>query len=69
MKLKFGFVKVRYRRLKNANRLFTPCALVNLFPVRRNVKSSRTRGGRPRCLRFDFMHDVSDTNEPRDDTA
>ena len=35
MKLKFGFVKVRYRGLaKNANRLFATCALVNLFMVR-----------------------------------
>ena len=35
MKLKFGFVKVRYRGLgKNANRLFATCALVNLFTVR-----------------------------------
>ena len=32
MKLKFGFVTVRYRGLtKNANRLFATCALVNLF--------------------------------------
>jgi len=32
MKLKFGFVKVRYRGIaKNANRLFATCALVNLF--------------------------------------
>jgi IS5 family transposase len=38
MKLKFGFVKVRYRGLKkNANRLFTTCALVNLFLVRRKL--------------------------------
>ncbi len=30
LKLKFGFVKVRYRGLqKNANRLFASCALVN----------------------------------------
>jgi IS5 family transposase len=36
MKLKFGFVKVRYRGLaKNANRLFATCALVNLFMVRK----------------------------------
>jgi IS5 family transposase len=35
MKLKFGFVKVRYRGLgKNANRLFATCALVNLFTTR-----------------------------------
>ncbi len=35
LKLKFGFVKVRYRGLKkNANRLFAACALVNLFLVR-----------------------------------
>ena len=32
LKLKFGFVKVRYRGLdKNANRLFVTCAPVNLF--------------------------------------
>ncbi|MGD1081466.1 MAG: transposase [Candidatus Sulfotelmatobacter sp.] len=31
LKLKFGFVKVRYRGVdKNANRLFVTCALVNL---------------------------------------
>ena len=35
LKLKFGFVKVRYRGLrKNANRLFATCALVNLFNTR-----------------------------------
>src|SRR6266699_6772265 len=38
MKLKFGFVKVRYRGLdKNANRLFVTCALVNLFLVRKRL--------------------------------
>ena len=38
MKLKFGFVKVRYRGLvKNANRLFAICALVNLFIVRNRL--------------------------------
>ena len=38
MKLKFGFVKVRYRGLwKNSNRLFTTCALVNLFLVRKQL--------------------------------
>jgi transposase, IS5 family len=38
MKLKFGFTKVRYRGLrKNANRLFTTCALVNLFLVRKRL--------------------------------
>ena len=38
MKLKFGFVKVRYRGLKkNANRLFATCALVNLFVSRRKL--------------------------------
>jgi IS5 family transposase len=38
MKLKFGFVKVRYRGLaKNANRLFATCALVNLFLVRQKL--------------------------------
>jgi len=38
MKLKFGFVKVRYRGLrKNANRLFATCALVNLFMVRQKL--------------------------------
>jgi len=38
MKLKFGFVKVRYRGLvKNANRVFATCALVNLFMVRKKL--------------------------------
>jgi len=38
MKLKFGFVKVRYRGLaKNANRLFATCALVNLYTVRKKL--------------------------------
>jgi IS5 family transposase len=38
MKLKFGFVKVRYRGLKkNANRLFATCALVNLFVSRKKL--------------------------------
>lgn len=38
IKLKFGFVKVRYRGLKkNANRLFATCALVNLFVVRKKL--------------------------------
>lgn len=38
MKLKFGFVKVRYRGLqKNAQRLFVTCALVNLFVSRKKL--------------------------------
>ena len=38
MKLKFGFVKVRYRGIKkNANRLLATCGLVNLFLVRRKL--------------------------------
>jgi transposase, IS5 family len=38
MKLKFGFVKVRYRGLtKNAHRLFVTCALVNLFVSRKKL--------------------------------
>jgi transposase, IS5 family len=38
MKLKFGFVKVRYRGLlKNANRLFATCALVNLYLSRKRL--------------------------------
>jgi transposase, IS5 family len=38
LKLKFGFIKVRYRGLKkNANRLFATCALVNLFLVRKKL--------------------------------
>jgi IS5 family transposase len=38
LKLKFGFVKVRYRGLaKNANRLFATCALANLFMVRKKL--------------------------------
>jgi len=38
MKCVFGFVKVRYRGLmKNANRVFTTCALINLYMVRRQL--------------------------------
>jgi len=38
LKLQFGFTKVRYRGLaKNANRLFTAFALVNLFVVRKRL--------------------------------
>ncbi len=38
MKLKFGFVKVRYRGLKkNAHRLFVICGLVNLFVSRKKL--------------------------------
>jgi IS5 family transposase len=38
MKLKFGFVKLRYRGLKkNAHRLFVTCALVNLFVSRNKL--------------------------------
>ena len=38
LKLKFGFIKVRYRGLnKNAHRLFVTCALVNLFQVRKRL--------------------------------
>ena len=41
MKLKFGFAKVRYRGLlKNANRLFATCALVNLFMVRKKLRGT-----------------------------
>jgi len=38
MKLKFGFVKVRYRGIaKNGSRLFATCALVNLFVARKKL--------------------------------
>jgi IS5 family transposase len=38
IKLKFGFVKVRYRGIaKNANRLFATCALANLYVVRKQL--------------------------------
>lgn len=38
LKLKFGFVQVRYRGLKkNGNRLFAACALTNLFMVRKKL--------------------------------
>jgi transposase, IS5 family len=38
LKLKFGFVKVRYRGPdKNANRLFVTCTLVNLFVMRKRL--------------------------------
>ena len=37
MKLKFGFVKLRYRGpKKNATQLFAVCGLVNLYLLRRN---------------------------------
>ena len=43
LKLKFGFVKVRYRGLKkNANRLFATCALVNLFVSRKKLMHPAT---------------------------
>jgi IS5 family transposase len=38
MKLKFGFVKLRYRGLKkNSAQLFAVCALVNLLLVRKKL--------------------------------
>jgi IS5 family transposase len=38
MKLKLGFVKVRYRGLKkNAHRLFVPCALLHLLGSRKQL--------------------------------
>jgi IS5 family transposase len=38
MKLKFGFVKLRYRGLKkNGNQLFAVCALVNLYMTRKRL--------------------------------
>ena len=38
MKVKFGFVKVRYRGLKkNAHQLFVICGLVNLFLSRKKL--------------------------------
>jgi transposase, IS5 family len=38
MKLKFGFVKLRYRGLKkNAAHLFAVCALVNLYWARKKL--------------------------------
>ena len=38
MKLKFGFVKLRYRGLmKNGNQLFAVCALVNLYLLRKKL--------------------------------
>jgi len=38
MKCVFGFVKVRYRGLmKNATRVFTTCALINLYMARRQL--------------------------------
>ncbi len=41
LKLKFGFVRVRYRGIeKNANRLFAAFALVNLFMVRKKLLRS-----------------------------
>ncbi len=44
----FGFVKVRYQGLeKNANRLFSACALVNLYMVRRHLLRNYRRQGAP----------------------
>jgi IS5 family transposase len=38
MKLKFAFVKLRYRGLKkNATQLFVVCALVNLYLTRKRL--------------------------------
>jgi IS5 family transposase len=38
LKVKFGFVKVRYRGIrKNGNRLFALCALVNLYMARKHL--------------------------------
>jgi len=38
LKVKFGFVKVRYRGIrKNGNRLFALCALVNLYIARKQL--------------------------------
>ena len=38
IKLKFGYVKVRYRGIKkNANQVFTLCALSNLFLLRQRL--------------------------------
>jgi IS5 family transposase len=39
MKLKFGFVKLRYRGLKkNATQLFAVCALLNLYLLRKKLR-------------------------------
>lgn len=44
----FGFVKVRYQGLeKNANRLFSACALVNLYMARRHLLRNYRRQGAP----------------------
>jgi len=44
LKLKFGFVKVRYRGMaKNANRLFAAFALANLFLVRGKLLTAAAR--------------------------
>ena len=43
IKLKFGYVKVRYRGIqKNANQVFTLCALTNLFRSRRRLLCTPT---------------------------
>jgi IS5 family transposase len=42
IKLKFGYAKVRYRGIqKNANQVFTLCALSNLFLQRQRLLSTR----------------------------
>ena len=57
MKLKFEFVKVRYRGLKkNANRLFATCALVLMLDLLerkiRLLHDSRQHGQEPDSLRL-----------------
>jgi IS5 family transposase len=43
IKLKFGYVKVRYRGIqKNATQVFTLCALTNLFRSRRRLLCTPT---------------------------
>ena len=45
MKLKFGFVKLRFRGLqKNATQLFAVCALVNLYLARKAQQQGHDAG-------------------------
>src|SRR5207249_12294781 len=70
MKLKFGFVKLRFRGLKkNATQLFAVCALVNLYLARKKLLllapachgRAAQAGGRPEKTESERLHRPSGT--------
>ena len=60
LKLQFGFVKVRYRRLAKANRLFATCARMNLFMVRTKLLYSAAL-----CLSRTPTTGIGESRRPR----